>query len=440
MDYEVIPNTQEFKTVLVNKKEQKIPIDWDVKNIGSLFTNSNSVFTDGDWIEKQDISSEGILYLTSGNVGNGKFVNKGKRFISNDTSIQLKCTFAYPGDMLFSRLNTPQGRVCIIPDIAEKYVVAVDNVIARPDDIWNRQYLLYVLQQDYYLRFCAKISTGTTMKRISRKKLEKVEIFLSKNQEEQKLISDYLSFHESIVNNLDRLIELTEARLRYYTKELTSGRKRIKIQDGKPTLYENTEFKTVLVNKKEQEIPVDWDVQRLGDIYISFDNKRTPINASSRESKKGIYPYYGANNIVDYLDFYSYDGEFILLGEDGAPFMDKTKKVSFLINGRFSVNNHCHVFKMKNKYNAPFFSYSLNIFKYNRFVNGTTRMKLTKSSMETMEIAFPSNQQDQKLIADYLDEISLSVDYLKGLRDRQAQRLKWNSNALLSGKYVLSRV
>ena len=82
-----------------------------------------------------------------------------------------------------------------------------------------------------------------------------------------------------------------------------------------------------------------------------FDSKRKPIKAEERakriEGKEVLYPYYGATGLVGYIDDYLIEGKFLLLGEDGAPFLDPYAEKAYAVEGKFWVNNHAHVLQSK---------------------------------------------------------------------------------------------
>ena len=99
---------------------------------------------------------------------------------------------------------------------------------------------------------------------------------------------------------------------------------------------------------------VDWNTYKLSDVVDFLDEKRVPLKESERLTKKGVYPYYGASGIIDYVDNYLFEGEFILLGEDGANIITRSTRLAFLAKGRIWVNNHAHVMKAKVGFNNYF--------------------------------------------------------------------------------------
>ena len=207
----------------------EIPEEWGTSRVKNLADPEQAAsFIDGDWIESPDISSEGIRYLTTGNVGDGQFKRQGNGFITEETFLRLNCKYAYPGDLVIARLNAPYGRACILPDDFDKYVLAVDIVILRTK--MCKPYLCYQMQCEGYQRAVEDEAKGATMKRISRTHLGKVPILLPPLPE-QREIADYL---DAKCAEIDRLVAAKQnllAELATYKKsviyEYVTGKKEV---------------------------------------------------------------------------------------------------------------------------------------------------------------------------------------------------------------------
>ncbi|MDM1487742.1 restriction endonuclease subunit S, partial [Acinetobacter towneri] len=137
------------------------------------------LFNDGDWIESDHIVDDGIRLVQTGNIGVGKFLNKGNRkFISEQSFEDLKCKELKEGDLLICRLAEPAGRACIFPKTEDyKSVTSVDVTIFRPDELkYNREFLMYIFcTNDWFTSIIEKVG-GTTHKRISRGNLGNITI------------------------------------------------------------------------------------------------------------------------------------------------------------------------------------------------------------------------------------------------------------------------
>ena len=128
-------------------------------------------------------------------------------------------------------------------------------------------------------------------------------------------------------------------------------------------------------------------------------SQRIPINSSERHKRKGIYPYYGANGIQDYIDNYIFDGEFVLLAEDGGHFDDfNDNAIAQYVFGKVWVNNHAHILQTK-KCNTKFLCFMLEHKDIRSFINGTSRSKLNQEDMMQISIPLPTEAIQTKITA-----------------------------------------
>ena len=174
------------------------------------------LFTDGDWIESKDQSDSGIRLIQTGNIGNGEFLYKNDKakYISVDTFKRLNCKEVFPNDILVSRLPEPVGRGCIIPDIGEKMITAVDCTICRiNENLVDRKYFCYFLESNAYKTQLEQHVTGTTRKRISRKNLSSVEIDIPE-QAKQKEVVYKVDRLKKIIQNYNRELDLLDELVR----------------------------------------------------------------------------------------------------------------------------------------------------------------------------------------------------------------------------------
>ena len=242
----------------------EIPEGWEVKKIKHLCNDEPDSFQDGDWIESPYIVDEGIRYLTTGNVGDGKFKEQGNGYISEKTFSELNCKYAYPNDLVISRLNAPYGRACILPQGEEKYVLAVDIVILRTNH--EKRFLCYAMQCDGYQNVVQDGAKGTTMKRISRTNLGNIHLPIPKYDEQSK-ISDYL---DTECARIDAVIEQTRASIEEYrklkqsviTQAVTKG-----IRPGRRMVNSGVDW--------IGQIPDEWAVFRIANLYDERNERGT---------------------------------------------------------------------------------------------------------------------------------------------------------------------
>lgn len=179
------------------------------------------------------------------------------------------------------------------------------------------------------------------------------------------------------------------------------------------------------------ELPTGWARIVLEDVADICDNLREPVNSAERAKRHGPYPYYGATGQVGWIDDYRQDGEYILLGEDGAPFFDWSKDKAYLVSGKCWVNNHAHVLKGKERIcENKYLLYALNQTDYRGYANGTTRLKLTQSAMRQIPINLAPHNEQRRIVAK-IEELFSELDKgIENLKTAQAQ-LKVYRQALL---------
>lgn len=143
-----------------------------------------------------------------------------------------------------------------------------------------------------------------------------------------------------------------------------------------------------------------WQSKKLEECVDILDSKRIPIKKEDRDKKRGDIPYYGATGLIDYVNDFIFNEELLLLGEDGAPFKDKTKPISYIISGKSWVNNHAHVIRAKpNITTNRFLKYYLDSFDFSDSISGSTRDKLTQGVMRNIPIPTPPLEEQNAIVA-----------------------------------------
>lgn len=145
-----------------------------------------------------------------------------------------------------------------------------------------------------------------------------------------------------------------------------------------------------------------WEYKKLGDCTQILDSQRKPVTKKDR--KGGVYPYYGATGIQDYVDQYIFDGRYVLVGEDGAKW-GAFDKSAFIIDGKTWVNNHAHVLKPFDSLVDSYLTYYLNYSDLNYYISGAIIKKLTQSSLRNIQIPLPPKSTQLAIVSE-LDKIN----------------------------------
>lgn len=199
----------------------------------------------------------------------------------------------------------------------------------------------------------------------------------------------------------------------------------------------------VPVEEQPYPLPENWCWVYLTTGFAEcMDSYRKPINANERAVRSGDTPYYGATGQVGWIDDFLTNEQLILVGEDGAPFLDLFRDKAYIIEGKAWVNNHAHILRSYyGRVGNYYLKNYLNIFNYSKYVNGTTRLKLTQASLDIIPVPLPPLAEQQRIIdrieslfAKLNDTKEKAQDVLKGFEARKAAILHNAFTGSLIGK------
>jgi type I restriction enzyme S subunit len=203
--------------------------EWVETTLLELALGKKDLFDDGDWIESEHITTEGVRLIQTGNIGIGCYAEKDeKKFIFESSFVALRCKEVREGDLLICRLADPAGRACVLPDIGEqKIVTSVDVTIFRPpSSIANRVFLANLFSTGQWFREVSDRSGGTTHKRISRGALGRLRVQIPKFPE-QTAIADILADMDAELAELESQLTKTRAIKQGMMQKLLTGEIRL---------------------------------------------------------------------------------------------------------------------------------------------------------------------------------------------------------------------
>ena len=226
---------------------------------------------------------------------------------------------------------------------------------------------------------------------------------------EQEKISKFLTTVDKKITNLKNTITSLENQKEGLLQQIFSQKLRFKDKNGNN--YPN------------------WEKKKLEDIAIFLDNKRKPLEQSERIH--GKYPYYGASGIIDYINDYIFDEELVLLSEDGANIIDRNYPICYIATGKYWVNNHAHVLKVKSQYVNKFICESLEQLNYTKYNTGTAQPKLNQDVCRKIILSIPCLEEQTK-IANFLSAFDRKLENQKA----QLEHWKQIKKGLLQQMFV----
>lgn len=414
-----------------------IPNDWDTSRVKYLATEKDSLFIDGDWIESDVIVESGIRYLTTGNVGPGYYKEQGSGYISYETFKKLNCLKVLPNDLMISRLNEPIGRACIVPYTEPYYVVAVDNVILRPDGKYDKKYIMYCMNTDGYAEAGREAARGATMQRVSRSLLGGFFVPIAPLPE-QKLIVDFLDDKvgqiDEILSYLNKQVEiLNQYKKSLITETVTKG------------LNPNVTMKDTGIDWFGK-IPENWVVKRLKYVisgitdgtHGTFDrvNEGELLLSAKNVFEDGLHIGNNESYISesDYKSIiangYPKKGDVLLccVGTVGrSTVYQYDKPIAFQRSVIFLRNNELILPEMIN--------YCLQtdgvLVQEKILINKSAQDGLYQGAVKELYLVFPLDKEIQKEIIEFLDKKCCEIDYAIAGKQQQIKRIEKFKKSLI---------
>jgi type I restriction enzyme S subunit len=393
----------------------EIPAHWEVKRLRFLFRIVNgstpATGTPGYW-------DGDIPWVTPDDLGelSKPFIESTRRSITEAGYKSCGVTLVPPGSLVLST-RAPIGHLGIAAVELCTNQGCRGLVLRR--EASEKFFFYHLLSAKPELEARGQ---GSTFRELSTENLASVSVAFPPVPE-QRAIAAFLDREtariDALVEKKERLIALLqEKRTALISQAVTKG-----LDPTVPMKESGVEWLGA--------IPAHWEVKKLAWLTACLDGRRVPLNAEERSRMQGEYPYWGASSIVDYVDKWLFDEELVLLGEDGAPFFDRTKPVAFRVCGKVWVNNHAHVLRPGRQVDAAFLAYVLNCVDYSAFIDGTTRDKLTQADMNAIPIQCPG-RPEQRAIAAFLDRETAKIDALIAKVREAIERLKEYRTALIS--------
>ena len=277
----------------------------------------------------------------------------------------------------------------------------------------SARFLFYLLQTERVQKQVKAKSSHGSQPNLGMRELEQFEVDIPPLDVQNRIVNVLDNF-EKICSDLNiglpAEIEARQKQYEYYRDKLLTF-----VETGNTILsraeQSRAEQSRALI--KLLQYVFGYAVVTLEDIAENCDSMRKPVTSGKREA--GEYPYYGASGIVDYVKDYIFDGDYLLVSEDGANLLARSTPIAFSISGKNWVNNHAHVLKFDCYETRRFVEFYLNSIDLALYISGGAQPKLNQKNLNRIEIPLPS-QERQKYIVDILDRFdAICNDLTSGL-------------------------
>ena len=376
-----------------------LPKGWEEKTLGEVCS-----FNRGLTYKKSDevsLSSNVVLRANNIDLSTNSLNFDELKYLSPnfeipaDKKVQKDCLLICTASGSKSHL----GKVALI-DKDYGYAFGGFMGLLLPDKFIDSHYLFYALTSKPYFDFVSHLTDGANINNLKWSQLQDFKLIIPPLPEQKRIVEKL----DKIFANIDKAKSQTEKNLQN-AKDVFSS-------------YLNNIFNHPAHN---------WEEKKLGELCDVLDFRRKPITRKDRT--RGLYPYYGATGIVDFIDSFLFDEPLLLVGEDGARW-GSGEPCAFIASGKYWVNNHAHVLKPKNCMSMQYLVYFLNYSDLTPYITGTTVLKLNQQKLRSISVPSPS-LPEQKRIVEKLDVLQSKTQELEKIYTQKLKDLEELKQAVL---------
>ncbi len=394
-------------------------MQWRESTLGEISDQVGGIIQTGPFgsqLHESDYSLDGTPVVMPKDIVDGRIDTTSVARIQPHHVERLSRHTLLPGDIVYGRRGDI-GRQALVRDEQAGWLCGTGCLrISLGDSILDPLFLHYYLRQEAVVSWISNQAIGATMPNLNTTILRSVPVLIPA-MSIQRRIADILSAYDELIENNQRRIQILESMARALYREW----------------FVNFRFpgheKVRWVPSELGEIPEGWEVRRLGQIAENFDRLRRPLSKMVRAEMQGQYPYYGAAKVFDHINEYIFDGEYLLLAEDGSVISDDRSPVLQLVNEKFWPNNHTHVLRGSSPYSTHFLYIRLLHLDITPYITGAAQPKITQENMNRIPFICGTktvHQSFDDLVLPMIRQVqvlSCQVDNLRRTRDLLLPRL-----------------
>ena len=329
-------------------------------------------------------TKSGPIYLGIDAVTDGGRLNSAEfSYLSeSDYKIWAKRVTPQCDDIVFSYEAT-LGRYAMIPEGFYGCLGRRLAIVRAKDSRVNPRWLYYYFLSPEWSAFIANHTVkGSTVNRISVEDYPNYPIPLPERKTQDAVVEVLSTIDQKIDNNTNLCVKLESMAKTLYDYWFTQFD--FPDENGKP--YCSSGGEMVWNDQLKREIPKGWQVSSIGSVTRNYDSKRVPLSQNERDIMKGGIPYYGATGIMDYVNRHIFDGQYVLIAEDGSVMDVKGNPIVQMIWGKTWVNNHAHVLQGCNGYSNELLYLLLQHIPVVKIMTGSIQKKINQDNLNSYKI------------------------------------------------------
>ena len=375
---------ERLQQALVPAEEQpyEVPENWVWVRLGSLAQDMADGPFGSNLKTEHYTNNKEVRIIQLSNIGENGWREDNKKYTTFEHAKVIARSKVEAGDIVIAKMM-PAGRAIICPSYEQQYVLSSDAVKFVPNSLVDNNFCCKGINSHFFQTLVQENTQGITRARTSIKKLKGYPFPLPPLSEQQRIVERIEELFAKLDEAKERLQEVADS-----------------FAVRKAAILHNA-FTGELTKQWRRENGVrdeSWEEKKLSEITENQDSKRIPLSKSQRDNMNRIYDYYGASGIIDKVDDYIFEGKKLLIGEDGANLVTRSKDIAFIADGKYWVNNHAHILDVKDTVLLMYLCNYINNMDLIPYVTGSAQPKLTQAKMNNIKIFLPTLPEQHEIV------------------------------------------
>lgn len=373
---------ERLQQALVPAEEQpyEVPENWVWVRLGSLADVKGGKRLPKGTTFSENITKHPYIRVTDFNAIGVSL--EGLKYIDEDVYEKIS-RYTISSDDIYVSIAGSIGKVGIIPSCIDGANLTENAAKITNIKGINQKYLCLFLKSEFAQYQMQSATIATTQAKLALFRIESLTFPLPPLSEQQHIVERIEELFAKLDEAKERLQEVADSFAvrkaailhKAFTGELT---KQWRLENG--------------VSDES------WEEKKLSEITENQDSKRIPLSKSQRDNMNRIYDYYGASGIIDKVDDYIFEGKKLLIGEDGANLVTRSKNIAFIADGKYWVNNHAHILDVKDTVLLMYLCNYINNMDLIPYVTGSAQPKLTQAKMNNIKIFLPTIPEQHEIV------------------------------------------
>lgn len=373
---------ERLQQALVPAEEQpyEVPENWVWVRLGSLADVKGGKRLPKGTTFSENITKHPYIRVTDFNAIGVSL--EGLKYIDEDVYEKIS-RYTISSDDIYVSIAGSIGKVGIIPSCIDGANLTENAAKITNIKGINQKYLCLFLKSEFAQYQMQSATIATTQAKLALFRIESLTFPLPPLSEQQRIVERIEELFAKLDEAKERLQEVADSFAvrkaailhKAFTGELTQQWRR--------------------ENGVRDE---SWEEKKLSEITENQDSKRIPLSKSQRDNMNRIYDYYGASGIIDKVDDYIFEGKKLLIGEDGANLVTRSKDIAFIADGKYWVNNHAHILDVKDTVLLMYLCNYINNMDLIPYVTGSAQPKLTQAKMNNIKIFLPTLPEQHEIV------------------------------------------